>query len=468
MENILHWIWISLWDWCCTFCTPVMLLSCGLVLSFGIGIHRILHPVRFVRTLLDIPENSRTSPFKAVTMALAGTLGVGNITGVSAAILQGGIGAVFWMWIGALVSMAVKYGEVALAVKYRRTHSDGTHFGGMMYVIRDGLRKKGFTGIAWGCGGIFALLCIGNALVTGTIVQSHAAASVLLPVPEWGTGILLAVLTILAILYGSGKIGDITLRLVPGMTLVFMVLSLWIILGNVNLLPSILRDITAEAFSIRAVGGGITGLGIRGILKSGIAQSVRYGISRGIFSNEAGCGTSPTAHASADTRSPFQQGCYGILEVFCDTIVLCTMTALVLCIGDRRYGIFSAGGENLTLRAYQVFGGNVVYWLMAGMVTVFAYATILAQTYYGITAIGYFTEKKTVRILYLALTVGCVWLGAVIESEKMWILADRVICLMTCCNTAVLFLLRREIYDTVPKEMRNNHAQRNTGDKTQA
>ena len=437
-----------------SFCTPIMLLGCGVVLSVRIGIHRILRPSRFLRTLQDIPETSSTTPFKAVTMALAGTLGVGNITGVSAAILQGGMGAVFWMWIGALFSMAVKYGEVALAVLYRKRTADGRWQGGMMYVIRDGLSRKIPSGTAWVLGGIFALFCLGNALITGTIVQSNAAAKVLEPIPSWISGGLLAMLTIAAIIYGVEKVGNITLRLVPVMTILFSVISIWIILGNLQWIPSILRQIFAEAFSVEAFGSGMIGMGIRAFFssagKTGFGQSIRYGITRGIFSNEAGCGTSPSAHASADTKSPFHQGCYGILEVFCDTIVLCTMTALVLCIGDRRYGILSAGGANLTLRAYQVFGGDVVYGCMAGMVVMFAFATILAQMYYGSAAIGYFTNHKWLYRVYAGMTVCCIFFGAIMDAERMWVLADGIIGLMTCMNTAVLFYLREEIAGTVP------------------
>jgi len=291
MTKLLSGRWLSMGvEFLSTFCTPVMLLGCGVILSAGIGIHHILHPARFIHTLLDIPENSKTTPFKAVTMALAGTLGVGNITGVSAAILQGGVGAIFWMWVGAMVSMAVKYGEVSLAVRYRKKSADGSWYGGMMYVIRDGLKKNIHSGTAWILGGMFALLCMANALITGTIVQSHAAAEVLYPVPKGISGCILVMLAITVILYGIEKIGNITLRLVPAMTLFFSLLSMWIILGNIHLIPSILRQIFTEAFSFDAVGGGITGTGICGITasvgRSRCGQSLRYGITRGIFSNE--------------------------------------------------------------------------------------------------------------------------------------------------------------------------------------
>lgn len=431
--------------WILSLCTPVMLLLCGTVLSIQIGLPRILHPKRFLTTLKDRPHESTTSSAKAVTIALAGTLGVGNITGVSSAILQGGVGAVFWMWIGAIFSMAVKYGEVALAMRYRKRHGDGHYTGGTMFVLRDGLPKYGFKkGIAWLLGGIFALLCVANALVTGTLVQSHAAACVL---PFWSrltTGVLLGILVLLSIFYGTDKIGDITLRLIPLLSGIFLLLSLWIIVGNISLLPSIFREILHSAFDTSPIHG------VNSFLHGGMFCAMRYGITRGIFSNEAGCGTSPTAHAIADTKSPYHQGCYGILEVICDTLVFCTCTALVLCIGDRRFGMLSFGSEDVVLRVFQAFGGRIVYSLLAGIVLLFAYATILAQLYYGITALGYFCHSTVLEWVYRLITVAIVVMGCVMDGERMWQIADGLISVMTCLNTVVLLLMRREIRETVP------------------
>lgn len=429
--------------WILSLCTPVMLLVCGVVLSIQIGLPRLLRPKWFYATLKDQPQNSSSA--KAMTMALAGTLGVGNITGVSSAILQGGVGAIFWMWIGAIFSMAVKYGEVALAVRYRKRSTDGTFTGGMMFVIRDGLPRYGVSrGLAWVLGGVFALLCIANALVTGTLVQSHAAACVL---PFWSrltTGILLALLVLLSLFYGTDRIGDITLRLIPLLSGGFLLLSLWIILDNIALLPSILREILRSAFALSPVDG------VGSFLHGSMFCAMRYGITRGIFSNEAGCGTSPTAHATADTKSPFHQGCYGIFEVFCDTLIFCTCTALVLCISDRRFGLLSSGTEDVVLRAFQAFGGKWVYGLLAGMVLLFAYATILAQLYYGITALRYFCHSRIMEWFYRLLTVAVVVVGCVMDGERMWQIADGLIGVMTCMNTAVLLMMRREIVETVP------------------
>lgn len=416
---------------------PAMLLGCGLVLSVKIGILKILRPKPFFRKLTDIPKDSKNTPFKAVSTALAGTLGVGNITGVSAAILQGGAGAVFWMWIGAVFSMAIKYGEVALAVRYRKKNLDGTYSGGAMYTIRDGLGKHMGNGRAIRFGNLFAVLCIINALVTGTVVQANAAADVCMPVPEWVCGVFLAVLVLASAVYGIRRVGDITVKLIPALTVLYIVLSLGVILPNLSLFPSIFMRILREAFTFSSIGGGFTGFTIR--------EAVRFGITRGIFSNEAGCGTSPTAHAAADTKSPHHQGIYGIFEVFCDTILLCSMTAFVILTADMRYGILSAGSPLTTLEAYALFGGMLSYRILAFSVVLFAYSSILAQLYYGITALNYFSASYRVRRGYIALTVLCTFIGAVISPSVMWNTADFVVSLMTCLNIAVLWVMRREI-----------------------
>jgi len=443
----------SLLEGICGFLTPVMLLGCGVFLSLFLGIQHILRPSRFLHTLRDIPPASSQSPLQAVTVALAGTLGVGNITGVASAMVQGGIGAVFWMWIGALCSMAVKFGEVVLAVRFRQRGKNGQFFGGTMYVIRDGFRKYCSNNTAYWLGAFFAILCLVNSFVTGNIVQSNAAADVLYPLPEWFSGGILACLTLLAVLYGIERTGRITLRLIPALTGIFILLSLWIVLQNLSMIPSILKCILHDAFSLEALGGGAVGMSIRELCirlpQTGLGRSMRYGITRGIFSNEAGCGTSPTAHASADTKSPFHQGCYGIFEVICDTLVLCSLTAFVVCIGDRYSGILTSGDVSPALLAFRIFGGDAVYALMACMIALFAYATILAQMYYGFVAIGYFSSHRLPVRIYTVLSVLCVWVGAVLKPDIMWNMADSVIFIMTCINTAILFWMRKDIRDTV-------------------
>lgn len=432
----------------CGVLTPVLISVGGVIFSWGLGIHRILAPKRFISTLLDTPKGKGTSPFVSLTMALAGTLGVGNITGVAAAIVSGGAGAVFWMWAGALLSMGIKYGEVALAVKYRRKRGE-EHCGGAMYYISDGLGRrfpgKNFTRF----GGFFALLCVVNSLVTGNIVQSNSAAAVVPMIPSGAAGVILAVLVGGSVLYGIQRIGKITSRLIPLLTGIYLVLSLYVIVVNIGELPGILGDIFRSAFRFRSAVGGAVGFTAR--------EAVRYGVTRGIFSNEAGCGTSPTAHASADTKSPFHQGCFGIFEVIADTLILCTVTAFVLLIADRRFGILTfvrgEGDAALTLHAFSTLVGDTaggwVYGVLALSVILFAYATVLAQMYYGTAAVEYITKSRLAKWGYLLLSVCCAYFGAVMESDIMWVLADLAVCVMTVINIAVLLILRREIYGTV-------------------
>ncbi|MBE6598643.1 MAG: alanine:cation symporter family protein [Ruminococcaceae bacterium] len=433
----------------CGYLTPVLICIGGITLAGGIRITHILRPRRFIRVLSDTSEGGGTSPFCGLTMALAGTLGVGNITGVSAAVVSGGAGAVFWMWAGALLSMSIKYGEVALAVKYRR-EAKGEFYGGAMYYISDGLGRR-FPGRSFALlGGVFALLCVLNSLVTGNIVQANSAAAVVHIIPRGVTGGILAVLVAFSAACGVNKIGRITSRLIPALTAVYMLLSIYVIGTNLTLIPEITGDIFRSAFSFRGVCGGAVGIGAR--------EAVRFGITRGIFSNEAGCGTSPTAHASANTKSPFHQGCYGIFEVAADTLILCTMTAFVLLTADKRYGILSGGaGEGdaaLTLDAFTLQTGEWVYGILAVSVLLFAYATIIAQLYYGFTALGYLTKKPMARGAYLAVSIACVFIGAVMRADAMWYLADITVCMMTVINIAVLLFLRKEIYQTVPREVK--------------
>lgn len=413
----------------CGIWTPAMLLFSGIVLALGIRLWKLCSPHRFFRTLCDIPPGSRVTPFRAVTMALAGTLGVGNITGVSAAIVQGGPGAVFWMWVGAVLSLSVKYGEVALAVRYRHDTRNG-YVGGTMYTMRDGYGKTRL-------GGLFAILCVANALVTGNLLQSNAAACVLAPLPRWSCGLLLVVLILFALCCGIHRLSEITLRLIPALCAVYIIASLAVIGSHIAYLPEIFTDIVRCAFSTKAVAGGAVGWTVR--------EAVRFGVTRGIFSNEAGCGTSPTSHAAADTKSPHHQGIYGIFEVFCDTLVLCTLTAFVLLIAEREYGILSWGGDAMTLLAFGLYGGKFLYVVLAVSVVLFAYATILAQLYYGDTAIRYFGEHKWARRAFVAAMLCVTMAGAVTDAAVLWRIADGLVCVMTTVNTAFLLGRRREI-----------------------
>ena len=426
--------------------TPAVLLGSALVLLPHLPVRRLLNPKAFVRTLCDLPENAETTPFMSLSTALAGTLGVGNITGVASALMAGGAGAVFWMWAGAVFSIVVKYAEVALAVVFRRTSGNSRGYtGGAMYYIRDGL--PGVRGIPYSAaaslGGLFAVLCCANSLVTGNIVQSNAAACIFPERFRPVCGVLLGLLVTVSLCCGARKIERITARLMPPLTAVYILIAVTILSRNAALLPEIFGDIFRSAFAPRAVFGGTVGFTVR--------EGIRYGVMRGIFSNEAGCGTSPTAHASADTKSPHHQACFGVVEVMFDTLILCTLTALVLLTADKRFGILpwksSADAASVTLGVFRALAGDAVCAVLSVSVVLFAYGTILAQIYYGTAAIRFLTKKKLPLLLYFCVSACGTAVGAVIPSSLMWTLADVLIGLMTVINCIVLVLLRHGLPD---------------------
>ena len=414
-----------------TVLTPVMLILAAVFLL------PYVKPRRFFRSL----KESGVSPLRSLSVALAGTLGVGNITGVAAALMSGGPGAVFWMWAGAVLVLGVKYAEVNLAVRYRLPSGKGWT-GGAMYYIRDGIGGRSAAVF----GGVFAVLCCLNSLITGNIVQSNAASGVFREDSRLVCGIVLALLTGLAVLYGTRKIEKITSALIPALTGMYILISLCIIGANLPLIPGILRDIIRSAFTGRAVLGGTAGFGIR--------EAFRFGIMRGIFSNEAGCGTSPTAHAAADTKSPHHQAVLGMVEVIFDTLILCTLTALVLLIGDCKFGLIpwgtAADAAPVTLEIFRTLGGGTVYRILQGSVLLFAFSTVIAQIYYGTAAIRYLSGKRAPQVIYTALSVICACAGSVISSPVMWMLADGIIGIMTAVNCGVLIILRRRIAPPEP------------------
>ncbi len=416
---------------------PFFLTVCGTVLAFRIKLFRILSPAGFFCDLRSAWTGSGTSPFVSLCTALAGTLGVGNIAGVATAIGSGGAGAVFWMWAGAIVSTAVKYGEVTLAVKYRRRLKDG-YYGGAAYTIRDGMSCMIGPGASKLLGGLFAVLCVVNSLVMGTLIQSNSAAAV----TDDGRVrtiicLLLAAGVAAVAVCGPGKIGKVTPALIPPLSLVYIGISVYVIASNVSLLPAVFREIFSGAFRFRAAAGGAAGFGIK--------EAIRYGVTRGIFSNEAGCGTSPTAHAAANVESPHKQGCFGIFEVVFDTLVLCTMTALVVLIGQLKYGITGDAGVDDTLFAFGKLSGTPAYLIIGISVILFAYATVTSQLYYGRIALGYLTRSRFAGTAFGIAVVAVTAIGGFVDTGVAWSVADIVVGLMTVINVAVLIALSEKV-----------------------
>lgn len=425
---------------------PVLLLSAGIFFGVRLRFFWIKHPLRTLRTMSAGAEKGGTHPLSALTVALAGTLGVGNIAGVATAITAGGAGAVFWMLAGAFCAMSVKYAEVSLAVRFRRTRREGgrsVHFGGAMYYIRDGLTAaaKGRSGrrAAVLLGGLFALLCALNALLTGNTVQVHAAVSCT-ELPPLLFGVLFAAAAVIAMAGGMRRLSRLTSVLIPVLAGGYLLLCAVILLVKAAELPEILARICREAFNFTAVGGGVLGYGV--------SRAIRFGITRGIFSNEAGCGTAPTAHAAADTKSPHHQGCLGLFEVFADTVILCTATALVLLLYTDGEGL---DGIRLSLAAFSGLCGEIGGpWLAAAAeqflkisILLFAFATVVCQSCYGIEAIRYFVPGKGARVLFIVLSAGAVMTGAVIPAGILWQWADLTVSVMTAVNVLCLLRLSR-------------------------
>ena len=404
----------------------VILLIAGIILSIRLRFFQFSNPVKLWK-LMNERKCGGTSPFRALTVALAGTLGVGNISGVAIAIALGGAGAVFWMWISAGCAMIVKYAEIVLAV-YHRDESNSEIHGGAMYYIKYGLKKHGFSSVLAGC---FAAFCLFSSLSTGSVIQVSAVAEAFcgcFSVPPEIVGIIMAILCAVA-LFSKKKniISDITVKLVPIMSLIFITLSVVIIFSNLSIIPDILVTIVEDAFTPSSAVGGLGGFIF--------SRSIRFGVTKGLFSNEAGCGTSTIAHAQANSASPKSQGVWGIFEVFFDTVLLCTMTALVLLICYGNSVPSEGGGVMVALSAYGNLLGEGAKHILAIAIFLFAYATVICWAYYGCECVRFLFEERYAKQVYLCIYVISVVYGAVAKSSFLWELADLTICVMMSVNT---------------------------------
>ena len=370
---------------------------------------------------------------RAVVLALAGTLGVGNIAGVASAIALGGAGAIFWIWISALLAMFLKYAEVVLALRHRRYDAGGRAHGGAPYYIR-----KAFGGRAGRVlGGGFAVLCLLCMFTLGGVVQSAAASEAMqggFGVPPVITGGLLGLGAAAVLWRGSGGVERACAVLVPVVCVLFSAGSLAAILLRAKALPAVLVQIVREAFSFESAAGGAVGFFT--------SRAVRYGVARGLVSNEAGCGTAPIAHAAAQVVRPADQGVWGIVEVFVDTILLCTMTALVILTSG--VPVKSGGGMAYALAAYGAVLGEFAAPLLAVSVLIFAFATVLCWAYYGRESVYALRGKEEGKLLPLFVAFSCL-LGALAAPALVWDVTDLVLGVMTLLNLLALLLLRREV-----------------------
>ena len=380
------------------------------------------------------------TPFQAVCTALAATVGTGNIAGVAGAIAIGGPGAVFWMWVSAVLGMCTKFAEVTLAVYYRETNKEGDLVGGPMYYIKNGLGKNWqFLAVLFSAFGVLTVFGTGNATQVNTITTAVNSALLSCGLISEGAvktsnliqGIIIAALVALILLGGVKRIGQVTEKLVPFMALLYIVLSVGIILFRIQALPSVIQAIFEGAFKPAAVTGGAVG---------SLFMSMKKGVSRGIFSNEAGLGTGSIAHACADTRKPVKQGMFGIFEVFTDTIVICTLTALVILCSQVPVGYGQAAGAELTIQGFISVYGNWVSVFTAVAMCCFAFSTILGWGLYGARCIEFLFSEKVIKPFMVAYSLVAI-LGATADLGLMWNIAETFNGLMAIPNLIALFLL---------------------------
>ncbi len=395
-----------------------LLVGAGLWLSVASGFLPLRRPGRVLQATLGSFFRRRSgkeegiTPFQAVSTALAGTLGTGNIAGVATAIVAGGPGAVFWMWCSALLGMATKYAEVLLAGEYRIRDREGRWQGGPMEYLARGL------GMPW-LAGIFCLFCalasfgIGNATQVGAVAQTMAQDFGL---PPFLTGCALALLAGLVMMGGLRRIGAFTAAFVPLMALLYLGTGALVLVKNAAAIPDALSLIFRCAFTPQAAAGGAAGYTVR--------QAVHFGVARGVFTNEAGLGSAPIAHAGAAARGPVEQGCWGILEVFVDTILMCGFTALIILSGGElwRSGL---DGAALTSAVFTAALGPLGGRVVSLSILLFAFSTVLGWGYYGERAIAWLTgERRWTVTLYRLCYLLVMILAAPARLTLVWSLSD--------------------------------------------
>lgn len=427
---------VSGWVW-----GPVMLillLGTGIYLTLGLkGIPQRKLGYGFAMLMAGRKESAEPgdiTPFQALATSLSATVGTGNIAGVATAIHLGGPGAVFWMWVTALVGMATKYGEAVLAVNYRQTNAAGQYVGGPMYYIRNGLGAN-WKWLAF----LFALFATIAAFGIGNTVQSNSVSQVLFEsrwaIPKWLTGLVLAVGVAAVVLGGVKRLARVTEKLVPFMAVVYVIGALTVLALNAGEIPDAFGLIVSDAFTGTSAAGGFAG--------AGVLMAIRFGVARGIFSNEAGLGSAPIAHAAARTDSPVRQGVVAMLGTFIDTIVVCTMTALVIIAS----GAWSSGttGAQLSAEAFTKGMPGPGGWIVSFGLVVFAFSTMLAWSYYGERTAEYLFGTRIVTP-YRMLWVVAVFVGAVLQLDLVWMIADVMNALMAIPNLIALLLLSPVIF----------------------
>lgn len=399
---------------------PILLFVAGIFLFSALG--RYIFSPKAFRKLFSGDKSSKSS-FSALCLALAGTLGVGNITGTAAAIAVGGAGAVFWMWVCAVISSVLKYSETVLAIAYREKTANGTYRGGAYHYIKNGL-KSPFCAI------IFSVVCLITSLTMGNMTQVRAASDAIDFLPNAALGVVFFI-TVLTITLGGGKrISAFSVKVVPPLCLVYSLSALAVIVMNADKLGEVTSLILSEAFTPRA-----GGVGIAAYL---CFPALRLGITRGIMSSEAGCGSAPTAHAQAETDDPVRQGLFGMIEVICDTLVLCTLTAYAVLLSGVP---LSGEATDVALNAFSAVLGEPIRVLLGIAIFFFALAAVSCWAFYGQESLINLGAGKRTLSVYGIIYAFFAFAGCVIPETSLWELSDLSVAIMALINITVLLLL---------------------------
>lgn len=418
----------------------VLILGVGLFLMLGLKLMPILRLGTGFKLLWsgrsakgEEAKEGEIPPYQALMTALSATVGTGNIAGVATAVFLGGPGALFWMWCTALVGMATKYAEAVLAVKYREVDEEGNHVGGPMYYIKNGLG----THWAW-LGTAFAIFGAVAAFGIGNTVQSNSVADVIhsnFGLNVWVTGAILMVLVGAVLIGGIKRIGSVAGALVPLMAIAYLAAGLVVLAINADAIPTALNLIFTYAFTESAAEGGFAG--------AAIWMAIRFGVARGIFSNEAGLGSAPIAHAAAQTKDPVRQGLVAMLGTFIDTIVICSITGLVIITsGEWTSG---ASGAALTSAAFSHSLPGIGNYLVAIALAIFAFTTIIGWSFYGERCVEFLFGVKAI-VPYRVLWIIAVPVGAGVSLDFIWLLADTLNAMMAIPNLIALALLSPVVF----------------------
>ena len=387
----------------------------------------LLEPWRQKKAATENGDDTSISSFQALCTAVASCVGSGNIVGVSTAVLAGGLGAIFWMWVAAFVGMATKYGEIILGLLYRVKDEDGHYTGGPMYYIRDGLHAPMLASL---CAVFMVIQIIG-----GNFIQSNTIGSVMqnhFHVPELVTGILLVVLIFTVSAGGLQRLSHITQQLVPAMALLYVASGLLIILFNITRLPAVLSEIVTSAFGWRPMLGGATG---------SMIIAMQKGIARGLYSNEAGEGSAPVIHSAANVEHPVEQGITGVTEVFLDTFVICTISGLVLGVTD----VLGSGlpGSILMIHAFSTVWEPLKYLVIISLL-LFCTTTLMSQWYFGFVGLNYLFGRTIAQKFKYVFPLFCL-IGAVTAIDIVWTIQDIALGLLTIPNLIALIVLSPQV-----------------------